>query len=90
MMLRMVLFCVYDVKAEVYFPPFGVGTMGEAVRVFEDLLSDPQGRIGKHPGDYRLFRVGEFDTETGVVAGRLEGVQLVEDGLRLVKEVASA
>lgn len=80
------LFTVYDEKADVHFPPFAVRNTGEALRTFGELLQDPQSRLSKHPGDYRLYRVGEFHSDTGVVVGLSAGVQLVEEGLLLVKE----
>lgn len=85
-MAKRLMFSVYDVKPEIYFPPFACRTVGEALRSFEQLLGDPQTILSKSPGDYRLFAVGEFDEETGVVTPVLGGVRLVEEGLSLVKE----
>lgn len=85
-MLQLQLFCIYDTKVENYFPPFAAANASEALRSFSDLLSDSQSRLSKHPGDYRLFRVGEFHADTGVVLPLHAGVQLVESGLDLVKE----
>lgn len=80
------LYSIYDVKAEVYFPPFVAGRVGEALRIFEDLLSDPQSRLSRHPNDYRLFAIGAFSVDTGMVADLHGGVKLIEEGLTLVKE----
>lgn len=82
------LFTVYDVKAEVHFPPFVARNTSEALRTFGDLLTDPQTRLSKHPGDYRLYRVGQYHCDTGRVIGLDAGVQLVEEGLTLVREEA--
>jgi hypothetical protein len=34
-------------------------------RFFQDLLGDERSELSKHPGDYQLYRVGTFDSESG-------------------------
>lgn len=55
------LFTVYDVKAEVYMPPFFVPTIGLATRAFADCVNSKDHQFGKHPHDYTLFQLGSFD-----------------------------
>lgn len=86
MQFKQGMYTLYDVKAEVYFPPFVAGHVAEALRIFGDLLSDPQSRLAKHPTDYRLYKVGEFEVDTGLVRPLSTGVLLIEEGLALVKE----
>lgn len=38
-----------------------------AVRNFEHAVRQPDSLLASHPNDYSLFRVGQFDDETGVV-----------------------
>lgn len=85
-MLVRKLFTVYDIKAEVHFPPFACGTTGEALRQFQTLLTDGQSILSKYPADYRLFWVGDFHADTGVLYALTAGPQLIEEGLLLVKE----
>lgn len=59
-------FTVYDSKAETYMPPFFVPSKGLAIRAFEDCVNSDDHHFGKHPADYTLFSVGEFDTDNGV------------------------
>ncbi len=88
-MLKLRLFTVYDTKAETYYPPFCAGHVAEALRIFSDLLSDPQSKLSKHPEDYRLFAVGHYDSLTGIVSSMdPAGIQLIEEGLELVKASA--
>lgn len=63
MILR--IFSVYDIKAEVFSPPFFMSTAGEAIRAFKDLVNDPNTTIGRHPEDYRLMALGTFDNGSG-------------------------
>lgn len=55
------MFTIYDSKAELYLAPFFMKTKGEALRAFTDTLSDPQSQIAKHPQDFTLFELGEYD-----------------------------
>ena len=87
MQFEMPLFAILDTKSECFFPPICAHNVADGLRIFGDLLTNPQSTLSKHPGDYRLYRVGVFHVDTGVVSGLDMGVQLVEDGLLLVKEV---
>lgn len=55
------IFSIYDKKAEAYMPPFMMQTKGQAMRSFVDLVKDPQSSVNKHPGDFELYEIGEFD-----------------------------
>ncbi len=59
------MFCVHDVKAKAFLPPFFLHQDGMAVRVFTDCVNDPKHSWGAHPADYTLFRSGSFDDCTG-------------------------
>lgn len=80
------LFAIMDVKTGCYMPPLVAQNTAEALRIFGDLLTDPQSRLSKHPADYRLYRIGEFHFDSGLIVPLDAGVQLVEEGLLLVKE----
>lgn len=63
------VFAVYDSKALCYGVPFFMPSVGAAVRAFGDLACDPQSSVSKHPTDYILFEVGEFnDSTAGLVS----------------------
>lgn len=59
------MFSVFDSKAVVFGLPIFVPTKGAAIRSFSDVANDPKSSIGKHPEDYSLFYLGEFDDSTG-------------------------
>lgn len=65
--MKLKAFCVFDVKANVFNPPFFMGQTGEAVRAFKDLANDPNTTVGRHPEDYVLKYIGFFDNESGVL-----------------------
>jgi len=62
-----VIISVYDVKADVYSPPFFVHTKGEAIRSFADEVQNENSAIGRHPEDYHLFCLGDFIETTGEI-----------------------
>lgn len=65
------IYSVYDVKAELYGPPFALKSHGEALRGFQDLCEDRSTMVGRHPGDFKLVQLGTFDD----VAGRLVSLE---------------
>jgi len=63
-------YCIYDNKALVYHAPFFAGTHGSATRMLSDLVSDQHTTVGRHPGDYVLYYVGDFDDSKGALIPR--------------------
>jgi len=61
------VFSVYDSKAEAYLPPFFMQSEGQARRIFGDCCNDEGHQFGKHPEDYTLFEIAEFDDGSAVV-----------------------
>lgn len=59
--MKLQIFAVYDHKSQTYGTPFFKTHMGVAIRDFGDAAQDPQTTICRHPEDYQLFNVGEYD-----------------------------
>lgn len=64
---KMQIFSVYDKKAVAYNAPFYFHQKGQAIRAFEDAVNDPQSPFFKHPEDFALFLIGEWDDTTGLI-----------------------
>lgn len=62
------LFSIHDVKAKYFFAPVSLNSEGEARRLLSDAVSDTQTVINRHPEDFRLYRLGEFDDNSGVLS----------------------
>lgn len=75
--MKVLLLSVFDSKVGAYGPVVMARSKGEAVRQFTDWCRDPQLPFGKHPADYRLVLVGEFDDVSGFVMGRDPGPEPV-------------
>ncbi|AZL82679.1 nonstructural protein [Apis mellifera associated microvirus 3] len=65
--MKLRVFAVYDAKAEVYNAPFFTQTVGLALRGFTDEVRNPDSMLNKHPEDFSLFEIGEFDQLTGAI-----------------------
>lgn len=62
------LFSIYDDAVKRYNAPFAAVTVGEAMRILEEtLLSSRDSLLFRHPNDYHLYFIGDFDDENGTV-----------------------
>ena len=65
--MKQLVFSVYDSKAEMFNQPMFMKALGQALRAFGDEANRPESEIYKHPDDYTLFLIGEFDMESGLL-----------------------
>ena len=61
------IYTIYDVKAEAYLTPFFLQNEAILKRTIMDTLSDDNHMFGKHPEDYIMYYVGEYDDQTGQI-----------------------
>lgn len=59
------VFCVHDSCADSYLPPFCLPSTKEAVRAFRVCVNEKGHNFSGSPGDYSLFHLGDFDTDSG-------------------------
>lgn len=83
--MRLNVYSVYDVAAGAYARPFFSQSDGEALRSFCDIAVDAEHPIGKHPEDYSLFRVGQWDDNKGKLVG--EAPECLSTGMEAVARV---
>jgi len=80
-------FSIYDTKAQAYLPPFFMATIGLGVRAFGDVLRDSSSPLSKHPRDYELYKVGEFDDSTGHLRmGAIQAPLLLVTGTQALED----
>lgn len=77
-------YTIYDRKALQYHSPFFAVADGSAVRSFMDLANDLQTTVGRHPGDYVLYRCGAYDDSSGSLLPA-NVLQHIIDALALVR-----
>lgn len=61
------IYAVYDSVSETYSPMNLHYTRGEAIRSFEMAVQSPESMISKHPSQYTLFELGEYDLVSGEI-----------------------
>lgn len=62
------MYAVYDNKACCYSQPMFFHNDDVAIRVFTELAVDQSTQIGRHPDDFVLFRIGEYDDSQGLAS----------------------
>ncbi len=61
------MFVIYDSKANAFMQPWFLTQQGMAQRAFSDCVNDPDHNFGRHPEDYTLFDIGQFDDQNAKV-----------------------
>lgn len=64
----MKLFSVYDLKAQVYAPPFVARNEQVAARMILEACEDRRIQLAKFPADYQLRVVADWDEDKGVTS----------------------
>jgi len=65
--MRYKIFTVRDRAIDAYGQPFYATSVGGAVRSFSDEINRPaeNNQLAKHPEDFDLYLLGEYDDQTG-------------------------
>ena len=59
------VYSIRDSKSGLFAQPFFMTTHAYAIRAFGDLANDPTTLIGKHPEDFSLYCLCQFDDVNG-------------------------
>lgn len=79
-------YSVYDSKVGSYMQPFAMRSRGEAVRGWIDAVNDEKTQFNKHPEDFTLMELGEWDDQTGMFQNCASGPVSVGVALEFVKK----
>lgn len=63
--MKQKILAVKDRAIDAFLQPFFTPALGAGIRAFQDEISNEQSPMHKHPDDYDLYHLGEFDTSTG-------------------------
>ncbi len=63
----MQVFTVQDLASETFLKPFTMKTDRDAKDGFAHVINEPETPYNKHPEDYILMSIGDFDERTGVL-----------------------
>lgn len=87
-MITTKVYSVFDSKAALFGRPFYDQQDASAIRNFADAVNDgsnPSNMWNKHPEDFSLFLIGEFDDESGKLIPCLPQSLVTASALRAVK-----
>jgi len=63
--MKVAVFSIFDKKSGLFSMPFFLTNANLALRSFGDAVLDSTTGISKHPEDYQLFQLSEFDDNSG-------------------------
>lgn len=69
--MKVNVYSIFDQKARAFSQPFYCVNDEVADRAFSNTLRDETTMIGRYPGDYTCYRIGEFDDATGLLISEL-------------------
>lgn len=75
--MQVLVYSVFDSKAETFGTPMFFLTKGIALRAFSDVCADAGSPMAKHPNDYTLFQIGSYDANTGKLTDLTPAVHVV-------------
>jgi hypothetical protein len=79
MEMKKIYYAVYDRKAEIFSQPFLEIKDGTAIRAIQDIvINNKDHAFAKHPSDFSLHRLGEFDEISGVISGQDKPNKIIE------------
>lgn len=79
---------VRDRKLGAFLRPFTVPSLGVAIRGFQDELNRPDGEMHKHPDDYDLYHLADFNEDTGEFIQSQDSPTQIAGGGQLSTRVA--
>lgn len=71
--MKRLIVSIKDVKLGEFLGLSIVKNVEEAHRHFLEMLNAPSSRLNAYPADYQMWRLGDLDTETGVINAGIPG-----------------
>lgn len=65
--MKLKLIAIRDRQLDAYMQPFAMQSLGQAIRGFRDEINNPQSELYKHPEDYDLYHLADFNQEDGII-----------------------
>ncbi|UQT28871.1 nonstructural protein [Microvirus AZ-2020] len=77
----MKIFAVKDLAINAFGNPIFCKAQGQAIRSFMDECNNQESMMAKHPADYEMYYIGEYDEETAAIlqADNIERVARATD-----------
>lgn len=66
--MKLAIYSIHDSAANAYTQPFFMHNDGLAIRAFQDNVNSTEdNNIKKHPEQFTLFKLGEYDDNSGII-----------------------
>lgn len=67
--MKLQILAIHDKAANMYMAPSFNTSLGSGVRAFTDQVNteNRENTMNQHPGDFSLWHLGEYDTDTAVI-----------------------
>ena len=72
--MKINMYAVYDVKADVYGQIFNLVNDDVAKRVLVPTVNNPEHNYGMFPEDFYLTKIGTYDDSTGIIQSDLKPI----------------
>lgn len=66
-MSKLKVYAIFDAAVGAYMHPMFFQSHGQVIRAWLDACNDVSTSFYKHPADYTLFQIAEYDEESGVL-----------------------
>lgn len=66
-MATLKIIAVRDRQLNAFMRPFAAQSLGQAIRSFRDEVNNPQSDLNKHPEDYELYHIADYDEATAAI-----------------------
>lgn len=63
--MKMRCYSVFDLKVGAFAAPFFMRSNAEAIRAFSDTVNDSSTSLNRHPEDYCLYCIADWDDASG-------------------------
>lgn len=84
--MKINMYALFDSAAKAYISPFFLAEDGQALRTFSDNVnSDHENNISRHPDQFTLFKLGTYDDSNAKIE-TLDAPLSLANGLELVTE----
>lgn len=66
-MSKVMIYAVYDSKVKYFHKPMFMRNKGEALRSWTEVANEKDHAISRHPEDFVLFELGDYDDQTATI-----------------------
>ena len=84
--MKIKILAVHDRALDAYMRPMFVPTIGAGIRAFQDEVNNPESPMNKHPDDYDLFNLGDWDDNTGQFSQQPKPINIAVGKQLITKE----